>query len=204
MTKRDKSVLSDAETTYDAKDVSTFGSLKQGRQVTNFMSNKIDLRSTLRKYKRELNAKYPDPEKKGKEGTEPVSPVKGSKAPPKEEKPKAVPGKDKKNTEASKATSNQDEEENAPYGDLSDLDSVIDDEIDDNLEPNEDFAVNPLSFTQNPKYMYGAPIAPEVMAQIDELPSARQVEVDAKLVKNLNATKTAFHQKQIFNDFNYK
>lgn len=194
---------SDAATsTFDPKDTSTFGSLKQSRHVSNFMSNKIDLRQTLRKYKRELNAKYPDPERKNAE--EPTSPVKGKVVPPKEEKAKPAAGKDKKGKEPSQPASNLDEEESAPYGDLSDLDSVIDDEIDDNLEPNEDNAVNPLSFTQNPKYMYGAPIPPEVLEGVEELPTTRQAVQDAKLVKNLNATKTAFHQKQIFNDFNYK
>ena len=93
------------------------------------MSNKIDLRQTLRKYKRELNSKYPDPEPKPA-GEEPVSPQKGKAPPPKEEK-KAPAGKDKKGNEPSKANSNQSEEEdNVPYGDLSELDSVIDDEID--------------------------------------------------------------------------
>lgn len=206
MTKREvpRNFNSDAEQSTFEQDTSqsTFASLKQTRRVTNFMTNKIDLRQTLRKYKRELNAKYPDPEKKTAE--EPISPEKGKKAPPKDDKSKPVSGKDKgKQPETAKA-STHDEDENAPYGDLSELDSVIDDEIDDNLEPNEDNAVNPLSFTQNPKYMYGAPIAPEIMEHIDELPSSRQHEQDAKLIKSMNATKTAFHQKQIFKDFNYK
>ena len=170
MKKRDTTQSDVEDTTFDAKDFSTFGSLKQTRHVSNFMSNKIDLRHTLRKYKRELNAKFPDPEKKNAE--EPISPTKSAKPPAKEEKGKAG-GKDKKGNEASKPASTHDEEENAPFGDLSELDSVIDDEIDDNLQPNEDHVVNPLSFTQNPKYMYGAPIPPEVMDNVEELPTAR-------------------------------
>ena len=63
------------------------------------MSNKIDLKQTLRKYKCDLNAKYPDPERKNAE--EPTSPVKGKVVPPKEEKAKPAAGKDKKGKEPS-------------------------------------------------------------------------------------------------------
>ena len=52
--------------------------------------------------------------------------------------------------------------------------------------------------------MYGAPIPREILDKVEELPTARQNEQDAKLIKNMNATKTAFHQKQIYNDFNFK
>jgi len=100
----------------------------------------------LRQYKRELNKKFPDPEKKADEPPTDAK-AKGGK---KEEKPKDA----KKMAEKTKDTASVEliSKHDEPYGNLSEIDSVIDDSLHD-LTPKDGSMDHVVSFTDNPKYM---------------------------------------------------
>ena len=109
---------------------------------------------------------------------EELSPTKGKKGDKKEDKKGA-------SKEPTKEPESDKEEKNEPENSIMDIDSVIDD-------------TDVPDFTADMKYMKGAELAPEIIAQFEDPPKK------AEYISNSTAKKTAYQTNYLFKDFEYK
>ena len=146
--------------------------------MRNYLQKNIDLRKQLKKYRDDINERFPDPSKAAAQ--EEVSPTKGKKADPKDAKKSALASK-----EPTKEPESGAEDKLEPESSVMDIDSVIDD-------------TDLPDFTAEMKYMRGADLAPEIIATFEEPPKK------AEYLSNVSAKKTAYQTTYLFKDFEYK
>ena len=118
--------------------------------MRNYLQRNIDIRSQLKKYRTDMNERFPDPVKKDPEESQSPD-KKGAKGAP----PAKSPDKKGGSKEVTKEpTSEEKIKEASPENSLMDIDSVIDDaEVPD--------------FTEECNYMRGADLDPEVISKMD-------------------------------------
>lgn len=137
--------------------------------MRSYLNRNIDIRSQLKKYRADLNERYPDPTKKEVE-EEGKAPAKGAKgAPP----PKSAEKKGGSKEPTKEPTSEDRMKEPSRENSIMDIDSVIDD-------------ADVPDFTEEFKYMRGADLAPEIISSMEEPPTK------SKYLSNASALKTGF------------
>ena len=153
--------------------------------IANFMSQNISVNDELRKHRRDLNTRYPDPKKKDLEeastAKEPASATKGKKDAKKEAAKKADPKKRDSKLETIEPPAESSPEKDVRSPSMSDSDSVIDDvEVDD--------------FTNDLKHMRGAPLTEELEKILTDKTKGRTAfsSKAPEFLDNLSAKKTAY------------
>lgn len=153
--------------------------------MRNYLQRNIDIRSQLKKYRTDMNERFPDPVKKDPEESQSPD-KKGAKgAPPAKAADKKGGSKDVTKEVTKEPTSEENVKEASPENSLMDIDSVIDDtEVPD--------------FTEEFKYMRGADLDPAITSKMEEPPEK------AKYLSNQSAMKTGFQTNYKFRDFESK